>query len=123
MKIMMCGHHHENLVRTRKVPKQILWDLSLWQNLPQIFNLGANLSREKFVGRNLEQIKVEGCKCYVCVQRQLDANFALTAKNYSLRYSALRIILLVEVLSSTSHLRRWLHHVGYDLGRQDPGIY
>ena len=62
-----------------------MWDLSFWQNLPQIFNFGASLSRGKFVGRNLEQIQVEGCKTSVCVQLQLGANFALAAKYYSPR--------------------------------------
>ena len=34
----------------------------------------------KFIGRNLEQMQVGGCKCYLCAQLQLGANFALTTK-------------------------------------------
>ena len=58
----------------------ILWDLSVWQNFPQIFNYGLSIARGKSVGRNLEQIQVEGCQLYICAQLQLGANFALTAK-------------------------------------------
>ena len=65
--------------------KRILWDLSFWQNLPQIFNLGLLILPWKFVGRNIKQIQVEGCQPYICAQLQLGANFALTAKYYSPR--------------------------------------
>ena len=41
---------------------------------------GSYILSGKFVGRNLEQIQVEGCQPYICVQLQLGANFALTAK-------------------------------------------
>ena len=54
--------HHENLDPVRKVLKQILWDLSVWKNLPQISNYGTIIAQGKVVGRNLEQIQVEGCK-------------------------------------------------------------
>ena len=50
----------------------------------------------KLVGRNLEQIQVEGCKCYICARLQLGASFAPAAKYYLLKYSALRSILLSE---------------------------
>ena len=62
-----------------------MWDLSFWQNLPQIFNYGLSIAPGKFVGRNLEQIQVEGCKLSVCVQLHFGANFALIAKYYSPR--------------------------------------
>ena len=80
MKIMIFVHHHENLVSIGKVLKQILWNLSCWENLPQIFNCGLLLLPGKFVGRNLEQIQVEGCQPHICARLQLGANFALTAK-------------------------------------------
>ena len=63
----------------------MLWNLSFWQNLPQIVNLVSPIARGKFVERNLEQIQVERCQPYICVQLQLGANFALTAKYYSPR--------------------------------------
>ena len=46
----------------------------------------------------MKQIQVEGCQPYICVQLQLGANFALTAKYYSPRNTALRVILLVTQL-------------------------
>ena len=80
------GRHHENLVAARKVLKQILWNLSCWQNLPQIFNYGSYIAPGKFVGRNLEQIQVEGCQPHICAQLQLGANFALATIYYSSAY-------------------------------------
>ena len=68
-----------------KVLKYFLWDLSCWENIAQIFNYGSPVAPGKFVGRNLEQIQVEGCQPHICVQLQLGANFALTAKYYSPR--------------------------------------
>ena len=74
------GRHHENLDLDRKVLKQIFWVLSVWQNFPSIFNYGLLIAPGKFLERNLEQIQVKVCKTAVCVQLQLGANFALTAK-------------------------------------------
>ena len=77
------------------MPKRILWNLSCWENLPKIFNCGLLLLPGKIVGRNLEQIHVEGCQTSVCARLQLGVNFALTAKYYSPRDT-----------SSASHIHR-----------------
>ena len=77
-----CWSHHGNLELLRKSIKQILWNLSRWENLTQILFFRAHIVSWKFTGRNPEKIQVEGCQPYICVQRPLNANFALATNYY-----------------------------------------
>ena len=80
-----CWCRHENLGLLRKSVKQILWNLSCWENLTQILAVRAPIVPAKFTGRNLEKIQVAGCQPHICVQRPLSANFALATNYYAPR--------------------------------------
>ena len=80
MKIMIFGATMKTLSALGKCSNKFCGTSPSGKTFLKYLTMDLPIAPGKFVGRNLEQIQVEGCQPHICVQLQLGANFALTAK-------------------------------------------